>query len=109
MKKNRKYVPSKGTTAHYNSLEELRADYGFKPVTNRTADENKLEKQKEQFVGKCKVCGQPMSFIPGTNVLACKNENCKGIKIKKGEQEFYIPVSRVLDEKGADIGNTLFA
>ena len=103
-----------GTTEHYTSLEALREGFGLSPVVRRTKDENKLKAQQEKFLGVCKVCKQPMSLIDGCNVLACKNETCKGIKMTSKNEEdgtekvWYIPVTRVLDEKGATIAHNLF-
>lgn len=93
--------------------EVAKTYFGLDPVTLRTKDENKLKKQREKFGGVCPVCKQPLTFIPGTNVLACKNEKCKGrertVTNKDGEtKKVYTPVTRLLDAEGAKIGRTLF-
>ena len=109
----REFRKAKGVTEHYTSLEELRAGFGLKPVVRRTKDENKLKAQQEKFLGTCKVCKQPMTLISGSNVLACQNPECKGIKMTgtnedRSEKVWYVPVSKVLDEKGFQIAMNLF-
>lgn len=104
------------TTEHYTSLEELRASFGLKPVSRKTNDEQKLQKQKEAFCGRhvCKACGNPMTFINGTNVMCCTNEKCNGIKHQTTNEEtgetkvWYTPSCKTLDEKGASIANNIF-
>ena len=109
----REFRKAKGVTEHYTSLEELRIGFGLKPIVKRTKDESKLKTQQEKFLGTCKVCKQPMSLINGCNVLACKNPECRGIKMTDTNEDgtervWYIPVSRVLDEKGFQISQNLF-
>lgn len=86
--------------------------YGLEPVSFRTKDQNKLQKQREKFGRICPVCKQPMAYISGTNVLACKNENCNGrertIKTEDGEKKVYSPVFHTLDENGFKIAQNLF-
>ena len=109
----------KGTIKSFNSFEELRDDetlrrqFGLKPVKKRTNDEEKLKEQKEKFVGKCRACGQSLTWIEGTNTLACKNIECKGIRMSSKNEDgtdkvWYIPVTRTLDEKGFEIAQKLF-
>lgn len=105
---------AKGVTERYTSLEDLRKGFGLKPVRKKTTDANKLKDQQERFVGKCKVCGEKLTWVEGTNVLACKNENCKGIRMSSinedGEEKvWYIPVVRRLDEDGLRIAERLFS
>lgn len=109
----REFRKSKDVAERYTSLEDLRAGFGLKPVKKRTNDENKLKLQKEKFVGKCKTCGENLSWIEGSNVLACKNEKCKGIKMTSQNEDgtekvWYIPVFRRLDEEGMCIAERLF-
>lgn len=104
---------TKGWTEHYSSLEELRAAFGKDPVKKRTDDVEKLKAQQEKFAGTCKVCKQPLSYISGSNILACKNELCKGIKMTAKNEDgtdriWYIPVYRMLNEKGSQIAESLF-
>lgn len=103
----------KGFTTYYNSLEELAEAWNCKPVVKRTKDLDKLKSQQEKFLGKCKACGQNLSFLHDTNILCCQNEACKGYKIVTKNEDGtenvrYAPVYRVLDEVGAEIGANLF-
>lgn len=71
------------------------------------------EKSKEKFLGVCKCCKQTLTYILGTNVVACKNAECKGIKHtttdKDGvEKVYYTPYTRLLDETGLKIAENLF-
>ena len=111
---NKELRLSKDTTAHYSSFEEVAKVFGCKPVQKRTNDMDKLQKQQEKFVGKCKVCGQNLTYLYGTNILACKNAECKGIKMTSKDEDgaekiWYIPVTRTVDEKGREIAMNLFA
>lgn len=109
----KEFRKDKNCTEHYTSFDELRKAFGIKPVVKRTKDEEKLKAQREKFLGICKVCKQPLSLVEGCNVLACKNEDCKGLPMKGtnedgSEKIWYIPVSRILDDKGAEIARNLF-
>lgn len=103
----------KGTTKTYNSFEELRQGFGLKPLKKRTNDLEKLKVQQEKFVGKCKVCGQPLSYLDGTNICACQNPDCRGFKMTGTNEDgtekvWYTPVTRVLNDKAAEIAENLF-
>lgn len=105
---------SKDTTACYHSFEEAAKAWGCRPVKKKTDDAEKLQKQQEKFVGKCKVCGQDLTYIYGTNVLACTNEACKGIKMigkneDGSERVYYVPVIRTVDETGMEIALNIFS
>lgn len=105
---------SKDTTAYYNSFEEAAKAFGCRPVKKRTDDLDKLAKQQERFVGKCKVCGENLTYISDTNILACTNPACKGIKMTSKDEEdnekvWYIPVTRMVDDKGFEIALNLFS
>lgn len=109
----REFRKAKGVTEHYTSLEELRTAWNCKPVKRRTDDAEKLKAQRERFVGVCKACKQPLHLVENTNVLVCSNPDCLGIKMTSknedgSEKTWYIPVSRVLDEKGTKIAENLF-
>ena len=104
----------KGYTAQYSSFEELAKAYGCKPITKRTKDEKKLNKQREVFLSKhkCRACGEYMTYIPSSNVMTCTNEKCKGIKIKKSDSEGNTSVSYVipfhlLDETGEEVATNI--
>ena len=109
------YRLSKDTTAHYTSMEELRAAWGKEPITKRTKDEEKLKKQRERFNKKhlCKACGKPLVIVKGTNVMSCTNPQCAGIKVEREDKEgnkyiSYLLSYDVLNETGADIANNIF-
>lgn len=102
-------------TAHYTSFEELAKAFGCKPVNKQTNNQDKLNKQRENFCGRhlCKACKQPMVYIGG-NIMCCKNESCKGIKheLKNDDGDskvWYTPSFDLLDEKGSEIAINLFA
>lgn len=104
----------KGYTAQYSSFEELAKAYGCKPVTKRTKDLNKLNKQREAFLSKhkCRGCGEFMTYFPDSNVMTCTNEKCKGIKIKKVDSEgnttvSYIPSYHLLDDVGEEVAKNI--
>jgi hypothetical protein len=105
---------SKDTIACYNSFEEAAKAWGCRPVKKKTDDAEKLQKQQEKFVGKCRVCGQNLTYVYGTNILACTNETCKGVKMTGKNEDgteriYYIPVTRILDDVGMDIAMNLFS
>ena len=109
------YRLSKDTKERYTSLEEMRAAWGLPPVVKRTRDENKLQKQREKFVNKylCEACGNPMTYVAGTDVMTCTNEKCKGIEIKRldkegNEKKYYVTSYKLLNETGADIASNIF-
>ena len=109
----REFRKAKGVTERYTSLEELRIGFGLKPVSKKTNDEQKLKAQQEKLVGTCRVCKKPLTWIEGTNICACKNPECKGIKMTGQNEDgtekvWYIPVTRMLNEKGAEIAERLF-
>lgn len=76
--------------------------------------ENEIAKKREKFLGVCKVCGNPMKFIEGTNVVVCSNGICPGWKSKRSsgddESEFESSrvVSRLLNPKQAGYAAYLF-
>lgn len=75
-------------------------------------NKSKCSKNKEKqirFLGTCKVCGQQLTYISGTNVLVCKNPECTGIVLSKKNGDTYsIPINRMLNERGVEIAQTLF-
>lgn len=105
---------SKGTTAHYSSFEDVAKAFGCKPVKKKTDNAEQLRNQQERFVGKCRVCGQNLTYHYGTNVLTCTNPECKGIKMTStnedgSENVWYIPVTRMVDDLGMEIAMNLFS
>lgn len=104
----------KETTARYSSFTECAKAFGCRPVKRRTDNAEKLAKQREKFVGKCKVCGENLTYINGTNVLACTNPKCTGIKMTAknddgSERIWYVPVTRTVDDHGMDVAMNLFS
>ena len=109
----REFRNGKNCTEHYSSFEEMRAAWGLAPVVRRTKDENKLKTQQEKFLGICKVCKQPLSIVNNSNVLCCKNPECKGVKMTGTNEDgtekiWFVPVTRVLDDRGFEIAMNLF-
>lgn len=80
-----------------------------KEFFKRTKDEQRLKKQREKFLGTCKFCKQPMTWVKGSNILVCNNEKCEGlvVKDKDGIVLEKIPYSRLLTGEGSDIAETL--
>ena len=103
----------KDVTGHYNSFQDLAKDFGLAPATHRTKDTEKLKSQRDKIAGKCKVCGETLTHISDTNVFACTNEKCKGVKISKvnrdGETKVsFIPVVKVVEGVGSKIVENIF-
>lgn len=67
-----------------SAFEAIRKEFGLGPKNVRTTDETRLKKQQERFLQKqtCPVCGGTKTFIKGTNVMVCKNPECKGFPVK---------------------------
>lgn len=98
------------------SFEELRAEFGLKPISWQTKDQEKLNAQRARFSSRhlCPVCKQPLVFVENTNIMVCRNDECKGftreiIDEETGEKEVisHVPF-HTLDEKGATIANNIF-
>ena len=109
----KEFRKGKGVTEHYASLAELREGFGLKPIRKKTNDEDKLRAQQEKFVGTCRACKKPLTWIEGTNICACQNPECKGIKMTSTnddgtEKVWFIPVTRILNEQGMEIAERLF-
>lgn len=111
----REFRKANGVTEHYTSLEELRANWGLKPIIKKTKDAERLQKQRENFCNRhrCKACGQPMSYIGGT-AMTCTNEKCRGIKEERTDKDGNVIVTysvsySLLDDKGAEIAGNIFA
>jgi len=110
----KEFRKGKGVTERYTSLEALRESFGLEPVKTRTDNEEKLKAQREKFLGKCRACKQTLTWVTGTSICACKNPNCKGVKMTGQNEDgtenvWYVPYTRTLDEKGMEIANNLFA
>ena len=110
----KEYRKAKGVKEQYNSLEELRAAWGIRPIKKRTSDENKLQAQRQAFCGKhcCKACGELMSYV-GAGAMACTNPSCKGLKNERtladGTKVVTYEVSYdLLDTLGTEIAENIF-
>lgn len=112
----REHRASKGEREYYTSFEDLAKAFGCKPVRKQTTDKQKLNSQREKFMGKhlCKNCKQPMTYIGG-NQIVCTNEKCPGIKHEvineetKEKRIWYTPSFDLLDNRGAEIAENIFA
>lgn len=112
----RNYRPSKGETAHYTSLEQMRDALDIPKMQKRSKNKDKLEADQSKFLGVCRSCGKSLHYISGTNILVCNNESCKGRKLQpksteansETTDEKYVPVMRILNEKGTEIAENLF-
>jgi hypothetical protein len=111
----KKFRLSKDTTEHYTSLEELRTAWLLKPVIKKTKDQERLKKQQESFYNKhkCPACSKPMTYLHG-NIMTCTNPQCKGIEIKREDNEgntliSYLTPYDLLDTKGSDIATNILA
>lgn len=98
----------------YYSFDELGQEvFGLKPYKRVTNDKQKLAAQKEKFLGVCPFCKEPLNYVYETNIVACRNEKCRGKKItyknKDGEEVItYKPYYRMLSGNGSEIGTILF-
>lgn len=112
----RNYRPSKGETAHYTSFEQMRVTLKIPKMQKRSKSKDKLESDKSKFLGTCHACGESLHYILGTNVLVCNNAMCKGRKLQSKSSDEnsdvvddkYVPVMRILNEKGTEIAENLF-
>ena len=98
---------------YHSFAEYAESEYDAKPMSGRTKDVQKLKSQREKFVGTCPYCKQLNKFIYGTNIVACVNEKCNGKTITLANDDGteyvrHIPYTRLLSDKGMEIGNILF-
>lgn len=70
--------------------------FGFNELPNvKSVKRQKApDEQRAKIIGNCKVCGEPMVFIGGTNVVVCKNPACK----KRSSKILTHKEARILDE-----------
>lgn len=98
-------------------FDELRKEFGLKPIRFQTSDPKKLAQQRDQWNKKhiCPGCNQEMKFMNDTNVFTCSNPNCKGVRREKideetGEKEvYYVKSYHLLDSDSSKIANNIFA
>ena len=88
-------------------------------IVNREFDEDDIyefyifiRSYLKRFKGKykCPFCGQDRRWIPGTNVMVCVNESCKGFKAKdkkKEGEEIVYPSFKILSTRGEAIADSL--
>lgn len=101
----------------FDSLTDLRAEFGLNPIRYQTKNKKKLESQREHFSSKhvCPACGENMSYVQGTNVMVCTNKSCQGVEHKvvdeeSGEEKVWHSLSfHSLDDTGAKIASNIFA
>lgn len=110
----KEFRKAKGVTERYTSLEELRKRFGLKPVVKQTKDKDKIQKQRENFCNhhKCKACGSPMIYL-GESVMTCGNENCKGVKHERIDNEGNVIVTysvsyELLNDHFKEIATNIF-
>lgn len=107
-------MKNKNNGKRYYSFDEIGQElFNLKPYKRVTKDKQKLAAQQEKFLGTCPYCKQPLKYIYGTNILICANEECKGKKVsiskEDGEEKVvYKPFFKMLSDKGAEIGTTIF-
>ena len=93
----------------YFSFAEL--PFPIKKTKKHNNDELRERFEKRHS---CIVCHQPMTWIEGTNILACKNPDCRGRKIEKTLPDGtvkveYKPYFHTLDIKGTEIAEKLYS
>ena len=99
------------------SFDELRQEFGLKPIKYQTSDPKKLAQQRKRWTEKhvCPGCNQEMKFMNDTNVFTCSNPRCKGVKRERvneetGEKEvYYVKSYHLLDDDSSRIANNIFA
>lgn len=86
------------------------------PKKKHKKNNKKIDELRERFEKrhKCIVCEQPMTWVEGTNVMACRNPECKGKKVEKVLPDEtvkieYKPYYHTLDAKGVLIAETLYS
>lgn len=86
------------------------------PISSKQKNKKKENNElKEQFENrhKCIACGEPLTWIPGTNICSCKNPNCKGKKIVIKDEDGtetveYKPYYHILDVVGTSIAEKIY-
>lgn len=92
----------------YFSLSEL-------PIPSKKKKKKNIDEMKERFEKrhKCVACGQPLTWIPGTNVCSCRNPECRGKKYtykdENGEEYVeYRPYFHMLDVVGTELAEEIY-
>ena len=99
----------------YYSFDEIGQElFGLKPLRRVTKDKQRLETQREKFVGTCPYCKELLRYVYGTNIVVCNNKDCKGkkITIRDGEgteKTEYMSYCRILQgDNSSTIGSIIF-
>ena len=67
------------------AFQNLRKEFGLKPLEKRTPKESHVKAFSNRHT--CPTCKQAMNWIAGTNVCACTNPGCLGIKRTRKNKE----------------------
>lgn len=69
------------------------------------------EEKKAKFMKRyiCPKCGQERAMIEGTNILVCKNEDCKGYTKKVDGEEISTPSFYILNMRDASYAQRMFS
>ena len=99
----------------YYSFEDFAVqEMGLKPLRRVTKDKQRLESQREKFLGTCPHCKEQLHYSYGTNIVSCNNPKCKGKKVtvkdsEGNETQIFKPYFRILQgENSSIIGTTIF-
>ena len=110
----KEFRKANGVTERYTSFAELKEVYGSKSSKKQLEKEQAWkEKERETFSGECPVCKQKLTYIYGTNICVCKNENCKGYKNSRIDEDgneiiWYTPVITYLNNYKTKKGLYIF-
>lgn len=105
---------NKNNSSSYSSFEDALIAIGGTPRPKKTKNKEKLKKQQDHLTGVCRACKQPLTWIDGTNIVSCQNPGCRGLKRTRTNSEtgkkeiYYLPVYRILDDRGLNIAINLF-
>lgn len=69
---------------------------------------NKLYFARQNFLGKCPVCGKTLRKVDGVNILRCENTCCNGVTVRHNGESAQEPYYRILNSKGMRIYEHLF-
>lgn len=83
------------------------------PVKKNKKQNNDELRERFEKRHTCVVCHQPLSWVKGTNIMSCRNPDCKGKKIEKTLSDGtvkidYKPYFHILDIKGTEIAEKLY-
>ena len=100
-------MSSKSGGKVYYSFDEIGQElFGLKPQRRVTKDKQKLESQKEKFLGTCPFCKQPLKYVYGTNVLAIQKakimlriDHFTRSCLKRGLQSVQLFLMKRMDDK----------